>query len=73
MCIRDSGDSDPVVRYQWGQLTASKLQEWGWQVDFKTYRGLPHSAAPEEIDDLEKYLNARIPPLGDGAAGGSTT
>ncbi|KAI0475150.1 Phospholipase/carboxylesterase/thioesterase [Xylariaceae sp. FL0804] len=57
------GDADQVVRYQWGQMTASKLREWGWNVDFKTYRGLPHSAAPEEIDDLEKYLNARIPPL----------
>lgn len=61
------GDSDPVVKYQWGQMTASTLKEWGWSVDFKTYRGLPHSAAPEEIDDLEKYLNQRIPPLGDKA------
>lgn len=59
------GDSDPVVKYQWGQMTASKLKEWGWNVDFKTYRGLPHSAAPEEIDDLEQYLNSRITPLGD--------
>lgn len=28
-------------------------------------RGLEHSALPEEIDDVEKYLNARIPPVGD--------
>jgi hypothetical protein len=28
-------------------------------------RGLEHSAAPEEIDDVEKYLNERIPALGD--------
>jgi len=62
------GDSDQVVKYQWGQLTAMKLKEWGWEVDFRSYRGLPHSAAPEEIDDLEKYLNARIPPLEGGAA-----
>jgi hypothetical protein len=28
-------------------------------------RGLQHSADPEEIDDVEKYLNERIPPVGD--------
>ncbi|KAL1633065.1 hypothetical protein SLS56_003136 [Neofusicoccum ribis] len=59
------GDVDPVVRYEWGQRTASKLKEWGWKVDFKTYQGLPHSADPEEIDDLEAYLRERLPPLGD--------
>jgi hypothetical protein len=28
-------------------------------------RGLEHSADPEEIDDVEKFLNESIPPLGD--------
>lgn len=28
-------------------------------------RGLEHSALPEEIDDVENYLNSRIPALGD--------
>jgi len=59
------GDSDPLVQYQWGQKTAQKLQEWGWNVDFQTYKGLPHSAAPEEIDHLEQYLKRNIPDLGD--------
>ena len=26
-------------------------------------RGLSHSADPNEIDDLEAYLNRQIPPL----------
>jgi hypothetical protein len=26
---------------------------------------LQHSANPEEIDDVEKYLNEMIPPVGD--------
>ncbi|KAK8216074.1 Phospholipase/carboxylesterase/thioesterase [Phyllosticta capitalensis] len=59
------GDIDPVVRHEWGQRTADTLKEWGWNVDFRTYEGLPHSADPEEIDDLENYLKQRIPPLGD--------
>lgn len=29
--------------------------------------GLEHSATPEEIDDVEKFLNSSIPPLGDKA------
>ncbi|RMY88149.1 hypothetical protein D0864_06702 [Hortaea werneckii] len=66
------GDSDPIVRYEWGQQTAAKLREWGWKVDFRTYPGLVHSAAPQEIDDLEKYLMERIPEVGDKPlAGGS--
>lgn len=60
------GDSDQVVKYQWGQKTADKLKEWGWTVDFKTYKGLPHSADPQEIDDLEAYIKARIPDQGAG-------
>lgn len=62
------GDADPVVKYQWGAATAEKLKSWGYEVDFKTYRGLPHSAAPEEIDDLEKYLKERIPDLDSAGA-----
>jgi hypothetical protein len=30
--------------------------------------GLEHSATPEEIDDVEKFLNSSIPPLGDKAS-----
>jgi predicted esterase len=32
------GDADQVVRYDWGKLTASKLKDWGHDVDFRTYR-----------------------------------
>jgi hypothetical protein len=45
-------------------MTADKLKEWGWSVDFKTYAGLPHSAAPQEIDDLEAYIKKQIPDVG---------
>lgn len=57
------GDADPLVRVQWGQASADKLKSMGYDVEFKTYRGLPHSAAPEEIDDLERFLKQRIPDL----------
>lgn len=66
------GDADPVVKYPWGQKTAEQLKEWGWSVDFKTYKGLQHSAAHEEIEDLKTYLQARIPELGDKPASGAS-
>lgn len=55
------GEADPLVKVQWGRDTAQKLKDWGYDVDLKTYPGLPHSAAPQEIDDLEEYLKKRIP------------
>ena len=59
------GDADPLVKPQWGQATAERLKSWGYEVDFRTYRGLTHSAAPQEVDDLETWLKARIPDLGE--------
>lgn len=58
------GDIDPLVKTAWGAETAKVLKEMGWTVDFRTYKGLAHSADPKEIDDLEKYLAERLPPLG---------
>ena len=58
------GDADPLIKVQWGQATADRLRSWGYDVDFRTYKNLPHSAAPEEIDDLEKWLRERIPDQG---------
>lgn len=62
------GDSDPLVKPQWGQMTADLLKGMGYNVDLKFYRGLVHSADPEEIDDVESFLNEVIPPQGDGPA-----
>ena len=62
------GDADPLVKYQWGVKTADVLKGWGWSVDLKTYKNLAHSADPKEIDDLEKYIQERLPPLGEGGA-----
>lgn len=56
------GDADEVVRYEWGQKSAEFLRkELGHQVEFKTYRNLPHSAALEEIDDLEAFVRKCLP------------
>jgi predicted esterase len=56
------GDSDPLVKYEWGQKTAQFLKERGFKVDFRTYKDLVHSADPEEIDDVEKFIKDCLPP-----------
>lgn len=62
------GDSDALVLPRWGELSAETLKNDGFDVTLKTYRGLEHSADPDEIDDVEKYLNKRIPALGANAS-----
>ncbi|RAL65922.1 hypothetical protein DID88_005584 [Monilinia fructigena] len=59
------GDCDPLVKPEWGRKTAEILREEGYDVELSMYPGLEHSADLSEIDDLEKYLNNRIPPIGD--------
>jgi predicted esterase len=61
------GDRDPLIRPEWGRMTAEVLKASGWKVNLKMYSGLEHSADPAEIDDVETYLKERIPPLGDKA------
>lgn len=63
------GSVDPLVKYDWGVQTAQRLKEMGWNVDFRTYAGLAHSADPREINDLEEWIGERLPPLGDKASG----
>ncbi|KEF61944.1 uncharacterized protein A1O9_03516 [Exophiala aquamarina CBS 119918] len=56
------GDSDPLVKLSWGQQTAEVLKkELGHKVEMKVYRGLAHSADPEEIDHLEKFIKDCLP------------
>ena len=31
------GDSDPLVRYEWGKKTSEEIRKLGYQIEFKTY------------------------------------
>ncbi|KAI8889559.1 Phospholipase/carboxylesterase [Backusella circina FSU 941] len=57
------GDADPVVNPKYGQQTAEKLQSLGYDITRKTYRGLTHSASPEEIRDIADYLQKQVPSI----------
>ena len=54
------GEEDPLVRFEWGKMAMEALRSAGFDVNWNTYPDLPHSAAPEEIDALEKWVEARL-------------
>ncbi|KAF3052694.1 hypothetical protein E8E11_006900 [Didymella keratinophila] len=59
------GDADQVVAHKYGKLSSDELTSHGYKVDFRTYKGLVHSADADEIDHLEAYLKQQIPALGE--------
>ncbi|KAI9581246.1 hypothetical protein GQX74_013833 [Glossina fuscipes] len=50
------GDIDPVVRYNYGQLTAKILESFMENVTFHTYHGLMHSGSDQEMNDVKAFL-----------------
>lgn len=54
------GQIDPLVRCAWGKQTAEGLRKKGFEVNWNEYPGLEHSAAPEEIDQLGSWIEARL-------------
>jgi phospholipase/carboxylesterase len=49
------GTQDPVVQYRWGQASRDVLRAAGYAVEWHVYP-MPHSAVPEEIDAIGKFL-----------------
>lgn len=54
------GQEDPLVKLEWGQQTAEGLRKKGFNVEWQEYPHLAHSAAPEEIDELEAWVSKRL-------------
>jgi len=54
------GTADPLVKVEWGRMTAEGLRKVGIDVNWNEYAGLPHSADPAEIDQLERWVEARL-------------
>ncbi|KAI1398842.1 Phospholipase/carboxylesterase [Hypoxylon fuscum] len=59
------GDQDQVVPYGLGKMSYEMIKSQGFDVTMKTYPGMPHAADPEELDEIEQFLSARLPPQGD--------
>lgn len=59
------GTVDPVLPFQLGRMSKDKLSSLGYPVEWKEYQ-MPHTAVPEELDDVEAFLHKVLPP---GASG----
>ena len=49
------GTQDTVVPYRWGRQSAGKLQQFGFNVEWREY-AMPHSVSVEEIQDIGLWL-----------------
>ena len=54
------GTADMVLRYEYGTMTAAKLDAMGLDVDFKTYQGMAHSACQEEFQHLANFISKTL-------------
>ncbi|XP_051910849.1 acyl-protein thioesterase 1 [Hippocampus zosterae] len=57
------GEADPLVPFSFGTRTAEKLRSLlgPEKVIFKAYPGLPHSACPEEMVDIKRFIEKQLP------------
>lgn len=53
------GTQDPVVPYAAGEMSAARLHELGFNVDWHRYP-MPHSVCAEEIRDLGDWMSRRF-------------
>lgn len=67
------GDRDMVVKFAWAEMSRDLMREKGVKdVQFKRYRGMEHSATEQELDDVQDWLLARLPPVRkDGGGAGA--
>ena len=49
------GSFDPMLPMQWGQLSAEKLQEAGFTIEWHDYP-MAHAVCPQEIQDIREWL-----------------
>jgi phospholipase/carboxylesterase len=49
------GSFDPMLPMQWGQLSAQKLEETGFSVEWHEYP-MAHAVCPQEIADIREWL-----------------
>ena len=49
------GSFDPMLPMQWGQMSATKLEEAGFDVEWHEYP-MAHAVCPQEIGDIREWL-----------------
>ncbi|KAG0352709.1 hypothetical protein BG005_007900 [Podila minutissima] len=55
------GDADQMVRYEYGRQSVELLEKHKYNVEFKTYHNMGHSASNEELRDMLEFFRKTIP------------
>lgn len=55
------GKEDPIVPFEFGQLTKERVNQLGGVVEFNAYDGMGHEGSQEELRDLEKFCLTVLP------------
>ncbi|ERS99533.1 uncharacterized protein SPSK_03578 [Sporothrix schenckii 1099-18] len=59
------GTLDPVLPFQLGRMSKDKLAQLGYPIEWKEYQ-MPHTATPQELDDVEAFLHKVLPETSGG-------
>ncbi|KAI1772759.1 Phospholipase/carboxylesterase [Hypoxylon cercidicola] len=59
------GEEDQVVPTNFGKMSYETLKTQGFDITMKLYPGMAHSADLEELNEIEGFLTARLPPEAD--------
>ncbi|KAJ3312115.1 hypothetical protein HDV04_003369 [Boothiomyces sp. JEL0838] len=54
------GTDDQVVQYEWGKKSMETLKSMGFNVTFRPYSGMGHSACDDELRDLSQFLSSKL-------------
>lgn len=54
------GDSDPIVPFRVGQLSATAIKGFMKASSFISYRGLSHSSSDQELADMKKFVEENV-------------
>ncbi|KAJ3611067.1 hypothetical protein NHX12_021083 [Muraenolepis orangiensis] len=59
------GEADPMVPVAFGRQSAEMIKSLvdPANVTFKAYRGLAHEACPEEMVEVKRFIEKRLPPV----------
>ncbi|KAG5191439.1 lysophospholipase-like protein II [Tribonema minus] len=54
------GDADVVVRHHWGSQSYNALKAMGIAAELETYRGMGHSAIPDELERVSAFIQQQF-------------
>jgi len=55
------GETDPLVKFSFGKLTAEAISKFNKNHVFKSYQGMGHSSCEQEMSDVRDFIDKHLP------------